>query len=270
VPVRGTDEFPDPDAPIVFDDARPANRARAGGGGESATSRRNDRAQRMALDSMNRRRRGGTGIVIAIVVVGLLAGLAFIGRHKPHSGPHATATTVAGRAGGGTGRSTTTSRPKSTATTRPTPTTLPKQYVATSTSSGGASAAYSVPFVSFQITATGTGPCWVEVRSASTGKTLWEGVLAAGTVQNIPATGTTTVAAGTPTVTLAIDTIPVVLPSPLHTPFTATFTPSAAAIASAATGVNASTPTEERSRRSGTRSTQWLSRRRRPGTAPAP
>ena len=37
-----------------------------------------------------------------------------------------------------------------------------------------------------------------------------------------------------PTLTLEVDTIPVVLPSPLRTPFTATFTPSAAAVAAAA------------------------------------
>ena len=235
VPVRGTDEFPDPDAPIVFDDARPANRTRIGVGAETMSSARSDRAQRMALDSMNRRRRGGTGIVIAVVIVGLLAGLAYIGRHKNHSGSHATATTTVGGAGHGTGRSATTSHPKSTATTRPTPTTLPKQFVATSTSFGGASATYGVPYASFQVTATGTGPCWMEVRSVFTGKTVWEGVLAAGAVQNIQVTGVTAVEMGTPSATLAVNSIPVVLPSPLHAPFTATFTPSVGAVASTTT-----------------------------------
>jgi len=47
VPVRGTDEFPDPDAPIVFDDARPHDRPRIGGPGR-LPSARSDRAQRMA------------------------------------------------------------------------------------------------------------------------------------------------------------------------------------------------------------------------------
>jgi hypothetical protein len=239
VPVRGSDEFPDPDAPIVFDEARPANRTRMGVGAETMSSARSERAQRMALESMNRRRRGGTGIVIAVVVVGLLAGLAYIGRQKGHSDSHASTTTTVGRTGGGTGRSTTTSHPKSTRTTRPTPTTLPKQLVATSTSFGGASAEYSVPYASFQITATASGPCWVQVRSQASGNTVWQGVLSAGAVQKIQATGATTVELGTPSVTLVIDTIPVVLPSPLHTPFTATLNPPAAVSASTTTTTSA-------------------------------
>jgi len=233
VPVRGTDEFPDPDAPIVFDDARPANRTRLATGTEKTSSARSERAQRMALDSMNRRRRGGTGIIIAVVVVvGLLGGLAYIGKHKPHSDSHTSTTTASSRTGGGTGRSSTTSRPKSTRTTRPTPTTLPTQFVATTTSFGGASAGYTVPYDSFQITATGTGLCWLQVQSVSTGHTIWQGTLNAGTVQKIQATGASTVDMGTPNATLAINSIPVALPTPLHTPFTATFTPSLAATAS--------------------------------------
>jgi hypothetical protein len=112
---------------------------------------------------------------------------------------------------------------------------LPTQFVATTTSSSGTAADYTLPNASFQITATGTGACWVEVDSAATGKTVWAGELSAGTVQNIQASGVTTVQFGTPTLTLAVDTIPVVLPSPLRTPFIATFTPSAAAVAAAPT-----------------------------------
>lgn len=244
VPVRGTDQFPDPDAPIVFDDARPANRTRIAAAGQSGSSARSDRAQRMALDSMNRRRRGGTGIFVAVVVVVILAALAFIGRHKPHDDAHAsTSTTAVSGTGGGTGRDTTTSRPKPTQTTRPTPTTLPKQFVATTTSSTGSSADYTIPDTSFQIAATGTGPCWVQVKSVSTGNTEWEGVLQAGSTKNIQATGATTVDFGTPALTLAVDAVPVVLPSPLHAPFSATFTPSASAVASALAAAAAASPT---------------------------
>jgi hypothetical protein len=233
VPVRGTDEFPDPDAPIVFDDARPLDRTR---GGDTLPPARSDRAQRMALDSMNHRRRGGTGVVIAVVAVLVFAALALIGNNRSHKASHGSTTTTSRAstrttAGGG---STTTTKPRPTQTTRPTPTTLPTQFVATTTSSTGTSATYTVPNASFQITATGTGSCWVQVDSAVTGATVWAGELSAGTVQNIQATGTTTVQFGTPTLTLAINTIPVVLPSPLHTPFVATFTPSAAAVAAAA------------------------------------
>jgi len=228
VPVRGSDEFPDPDAPIVFDDARPHDRPRPGSGAPSA---RTDRAQRMALDSMNHRRRGGAGIAVAVLVVAAFAVLALLGSHRTRTTSHATTTTVA-RASGGSAPTTT--RPRPTPSTRPTPTTLPTRLAATTTSATGTSASYAVPNMSFQITLTGTGPCWVQVDSASTGATEWAGELSAGTVQNVQVSGTTTVQFGTPTLTLSVDTIPVVLPTPLRTPFTATLAPSAAAAAAAA------------------------------------
>ena|SRR5664280_203050 len=234
VPVRGTDEFPDPDAPIVFDDARPADRTRTVTTGDAGHTTRGDRAQRMALDSMNHRRRGGMGIAVAVLVVAVFAALAVLGSHKSHSAAHASTTTTRASGSAGTGTTTTTTRPKPTPTTRPTPTTLPTQLVATTTSSAGTSANYTVPNASFRITATGTGACWVEVDSAATGKAIWAGELSSGTVQTIQTSGATTVQFGTPTLTLAVDTIPVVLPTPLHTPFIATFTPSAAAVAAAA------------------------------------
>jgi hypothetical protein len=236
VPVRGTDEFPDPDAPIVFDDARPVDRTRTVTTGDAGHSPRSDRAQRMALDSMNHRRRGGTGIAVGVIVVALFVALAVVGSHKSHGAAHAASTTTTrASAPAGPTKTTPTTKPKPTPTTRPTPTTLPTQFVATTTSSSGTAADYTLPNASFQITATGTGACWVEVDSAATGKTVWAGELSAGTVQNIQASGVTTVQFGTPTLTLAVDTIPVVLPSPLRTPFIATFTPSAAAVAAAPT-----------------------------------
>jgi len=236
VPVRGTDEFPDPDAPIVFDDARPVDRTRTVTTGDAGHSPRSDRAQRMALDSMNHRRRGGTGIAVGVIVVALFVALAVVGSHKSHGAAHAASTTTTrASAPAGPTRTTPTTKPKPTPTTRPTPTTLPTQFVATTTSSSGTAADYTLPNASFQITATGTGACWVEVDSAATGKTVWAGELSAGTVQNIQASGVTTVQFCTPTLTLAVDTIPVVFPSPLRTPFIATFTPSAAAVAAAPT-----------------------------------
>ena len=240
VPVRGTDEFPDPDAPIVFDDARPRDRPRTGSG-DGLPSARTDRAQRMALDSMNHRRRGGAGIAVAVLVVGVFAALALLGSHKARTTSRASTTVVPAVAPGRSTPPTTKARP--TPSTRPTPTTLPTQLVATTSSSTGTSATFTVPQGSFQITATGTGPCWVQVDAAATGKTVWAGERSAGTVQNIQVSGTTTVQFGTPTLTLAVDTIPVVLPTPLRTPFTATFTPSAAAAAAAAAAGSTTTTT---------------------------
>ena len=226
VPVRGTDEFPDPDAPIVFDDARPVERGRSGG--ESTSPARADRAQRMALDSMNHRRRSGTGVMVAIVVVLVFGVLAYLGSQKSHKAGHSTASTTTTRASRSTGATSTTgARPPQT--TRPTTTTLPTQFAAATTSSTGTAATYTVPHTTYQITITGTGPCWVQVDAASTGATVWAGELSAGTVQNVQATGSTTVQFGTPTLSLQVDTIPVVLPTPLRTPFVATFTPSSTA-----------------------------------------
>jgi uncharacterized protein DUF4115 len=227
VPVRGTDEFPDPDAPIVFDDARPVERGRPVGLPPATHSRsdRSARAQRMALDSMNHRRRPGTGILVVIAVVAVFVALVVIGSQQSHKGAHATSTSTTGHPSGA-GHSTTTTAPKPTTTTRPTPTTLPNQFVATTTSSSGSAATYTVPHTTFQITITGTGSCWVEVDSTSTGKAVWAGELSAGTVQNVQASGSTTVQFGTPTLTLQVDTIPVVLPTTVRTPFVATFVPS--------------------------------------------
>jgi hypothetical protein len=243
VPVRGTDEFPDPDAPIVFDDARPVERGRPVGA-EPTVPARSDRAQRMALDSMNHRRRPGTGVMIAVAAVVVFGALAVLGSQKSHKASHATSTststaTHAARTHATT--STTTSKPPPTA--KPTPTTLPGQFVASTTSSAGTSATYTVPHTTFQITVTGTGSCWVQVDSAATGATVWAGELSAGTVQNVQATGSTTVQFGTPTLTLEVDTIPVVLPTPLRTPFVATFTPSPTATPGSAPSASSASST---------------------------
>jgi len=228
VPVRGTDEFPDPDAPIVFDDARPVERGRPFVA-EPTTPARTDRAQRMALDSMNHRRRPGTGVMVAVVAAAVIVGLALIGSHRSHDTSHHTSTTTTQAHHAGGTATTTTPTTKPTPTTRPTPTTVPTQFVATTTGAGGTSATYTLPHTTYQLTLTGTGSCWVQVDSAATGKTVWAGELSSGTVQNVDASGTTTVQFGTPSVTLEVDTVPVVLPTPLHTPFIATFSPSATA-----------------------------------------
>lgn len=227
VPVRGTEDFPDPDAPIVFDDARPVERGRPVGS-EPTTPPRTDRSQRIALASMNHRRRPGTGIIVAIAVIVVFVVLAVIGSQKPHKAPsaaHATTTTTLPRHT----HAATTTAPKPPPTTRPTPTTLPAQFAATTTSSTQTSATYTLPHTNYMLTLTATGDCWAEVETAATGSTVWAGLLTAGNVQQVEVTGTTTVQLGAPTVNLEVDSIPVVLPTPVHTPFTATFAPSATA-----------------------------------------
>jgi hypothetical protein len=228
VPVRGTDEFPDPDAPIVFDDAHPVERGRPFAATEPTTPPRTDRSQRIALASMNHRRRPGTGISIVIAVVIVFATLAIIGSHRSHKtsgGTHSSTTTTRPPHA----HTTTTTVPRSTTTTRPPATTLPTQYVATTASTTGAAAAYTLPHTTYQITLTATGTCWAQVTAVATGSTVWAGLLKAGQVQHVQASGATTVGLGAPDVSLQVDALPVVLPTPLHTPFVATFTPSATA-----------------------------------------
>jgi hypothetical protein len=95
----------------------------------------------------------------------------------------------------------------------------------------------------------------VQVDTVATGATLWAGELSAGTVQNIQATGATTVQFGTPTLTLTVNTIPVVFPTPLRTPFVATFTPSPGAVAAAAATSTTSTTTSTTATGSGATAT---------------
>jgi hypothetical protein len=244
VPVRGSNEFPDPDAPIVFDDARPVERGRPGGA-EPTTPARIDRAQRMALDSMNHRSRPGTGVLVVAAVLVVFGALAIVGSQRSHSrshsSSHSNATTTTRPAGSGSTTSTTARPPP---TTTPPPTTLPSQFVATTTSSAGTSATYTVPHTTFQLTVTGTGSCWVQVGSGAKSTTVWAGELSAGTVQNVAASGSTTVQFGTPSLTLQVDGVPVVFPTSLRTPFVATFSPSATATpGTAPTGSSTTTTT---------------------------
>jgi hypothetical protein len=233
IPVRGNDEFPDPETPLIFDDSRPRDRYRRDVSGESVPVSRTDRAQRHALDSMNHRPRRTTTVMIVVVALVLFGALAYAGS-KRSSPPHsraATASTTITRSSHPASmgaRSATGGHSTTTTTTRTTPTTQPKQVVAlTSTST---SATYPVNNAAYKVTVTASGTCWVAVTSSS-GSTLWAGELQAGSVQVVPATGTVTVQMGTPSVTLAIDKVPVVFPTPVRSPFEATFQPTAAALA---------------------------------------
>lgn len=240
VPVRGNDEFPDPGTPLIFDDSWPRDRFRQDPPGEGAPAARSDRVQRHALDSMNHRPRRLTTVLIVIAALVLFGVLAYVGskRSSPSAGrttsttatSHATTSTSSGHA-----TATSTTRPR----TKPTPTTQPSQVVPlTSTST---SATYPVVNTNYKITVTGTGTCWVSVTGS--GSTLWAGEVQAGTVQVVAASGTVTVQLGTPAVTLAIDKVPVVLPTPTRAPFTATFQPTAAALAANPPSTSTSTST---------------------------
>jgi hypothetical protein len=240
VPVRGNGEFPDPGEPIVFDDARPQDHIRGDGLTPGAPMHRADRAQRNALESMNRRPRRATAVMAVVVVVALIGALAALGSFHNNPSHHTdgtssvsnTASTSSGSGGSHNGGSGSGSKTKKHHQSPPTttPTTTPTQVVAISSSSTGTTATYPAPTSgSYTLTITATSsPCWVQVTSASTGAALWTGTLQAGGSQVVPGSGTVTVQLGAPSGKLALDNIPVVFPNPVHTPFIATFQPTAA------------------------------------------
>jgi hypothetical protein len=251
VPVRGSDHFPDLAEPIVFDDARHADRPRAQAQLDGVGPVRLDRAQRYALESMNHRPRRVTTVLISVVVLALFAGLAYAG--SKHSKPSrrsaapatpttsaihptgSTAPTVASHAigPGGTGAH----HHKKAATTT---TTAPSRIVAVSTT--GASAPFPVGSDSYRLALTASGPCWVLARSAATGSTVWTGTVLAGATQVIPATGEVTLELGAPGVSLTVNRVPVVFPTPMHTPFEATFQPITSATAAGGSSTTSGAP----------------------------
>ena len=229
VPVRGRQGFPEPGQPLVFDDARPEDRAHAELAAP-APLHRVDRAQRHALESMNHRPRRATAVAAGVVVVLVVAALAVVGsRHSTttttghgHTGTVAVSDTSSSAPATGHHSSHRTSGRHHRRTT--TATTLPTQVVAVS--STGTTALYPVDSDSYTLGVKATGPCWVLATATATGATLWTGTLQAGADQAIPATGVVTVELGAPTVSLTLDGVPVTLPTPAHTPFVATFQPS--------------------------------------------
>ncbi len=232
-PARGRHggALPEPGAPLVFDDQSLTD--------VTIPRTRSDRIQRHALASMNRRPRRGSAITVVVVVVVVLLALVYIGSRRSPGANHGR-TAANTPATTSPARRTTTSTARSTPTTtasdrhghhaggqskkgKTTPTTLPSAIVASSTGPGVAT--YPVSSSAYSVTVTATGPCWVLARSVTTGATLWTGTLQNGTVQTIPAVGTTAVELGSLAGALKVGTVPVVLPHPLATPFVATFQP---------------------------------------------
>jgi hypothetical protein len=238
VPLRVDGQPPDPSVPLVFDDARPKDRARPESSADGVPANRTDRAQRNALHSMNHRRRRGSTASIVVAAVVIFAVLAYVGsrrsgtNHPSHAATHTTSTTTGTSNPSGTAHSTTTA-PAKKKHTKPTPTTVPTQIVAvTSTSTR---AVYPVTTAAYTLDLAASGPCWVDATTSATGATLWTGTLQAGGTQVIHASGSVTVEMGSPTLSIALNNVPVEFPTPIHTPFTAAFQPGAAASAATTT-----------------------------------
>jgi hypothetical protein len=189
-------------------------------------------------------------VIVALVLFGVLA---FVGSRRPPAPKHsvrAAASSIAHTAtsaptspptsstGSGTSHHGGTTKPKRK--TKSTPTTEPTQIAATSVTSS--TAVYPVSSSTYRVTVIATGPCWVDATNASTGSTLWAGTLQAGAVQQIQASGIVRVDLGTPAASLTIDGVPVTFPTPLRSPFVATFEPPATTPAAGATS-STTTPT---------------------------
>jgi hypothetical protein len=226
--------------PLVFDDERPSERYRRSA--DAADGFRSDRARQHALQSMNHRPRRLT-ITLSVVLLLLVFGaLAYVGSHRTHHKPtasHTTASTTASPGGhpGSTVPHPTTTRPK---TVRTTPTTLPTQIVAS------ASTAYTATYPSltstYVVSLTATSECWVLAKNRDTGAVVFTGTLAAGANQILTTTGSMSVELGTPKVAMTLNGIPVVLPTPMQSPFVATFVSPATAGSTATTAPTTTVP----------------------------
>ncbi len=247
VPVKGSDDFPDLETPLVFDDSRPRDRYRREPSAEGVAAGRTDRAQRHALDSMNHRPRRRSSVAVVVAALVLFATLAFVGSRRSHapththsanpptsavthhgnptsastSTPASTPATVTGTSHRGAGSARTKGKSKATSKTPPAP--------VLAQSSTPATAIYPVGSSPYQLTVSASGPCWIDATTVSTGSTLWTGTLQAGQVQQIQGNGIVRVELGSLAASLAVDGAPVVFPTPTQSPFAATFEPSATA-----------------------------------------
>ena len=239
VPLRVDGQLPDPSVPLVFDDARPKDRSRPEIPPEGVPAHRTDRAQRNALHSMNHRRRRGSTVMIVVAAVVIFGVLAYVGSrrsgtgHPSHAATHATSTTTGSTRPTSTTAATSRAGTAKKKHTKPTPTTVPTQIVAVS--STASRAIYPVGSDAYSLNLSASGPCWVDATTVATGSTLWTGTMQAGGSQVIHATGAVTVELGSPSVSIALNGVPVVFPTPIQAPFTAAFQPAAVASGSVAT-----------------------------------
>ena len=94
VPVRGSSEFPDPETPLVFDDARPRDRYVGPSAPDGMPATRDRRVHRHALESMNHRTRRGTTVMIVVAARVLFGVLAYVGSRRSTTASHATTTST--------------------------------------------------------------------------------------------------------------------------------------------------------------------------------
>jgi hypothetical protein len=197
-------------------------------------------SEERAMSAMNHRPRHLAGPALAaVLVLALVLALAAVGAHSRRAprNPSSRAghsTALHGDTGSpGTGRTGAGGRaphhrrsptlPKSS-----TPTTTPSAYRASGRTDD--SATYVPPHGTYTVDISApTAQCWVMISNSS-GTTLFAATLSPGQRHIVDASGATSVLLGAPTfASVTLDGKPVILPSPLVTPFTLEFLPATAA-----------------------------------------
>jgi Domain of unknown function (DUF4115) len=207
-----------PEPALVFDDESPDKGAHP----SAIPGAVSGRQTRLALQRSARPPSRVPAIFWLVLVTALIAvGIVFvINKHDHHSGApvvHPKTHPVHHL-----------SPPKQTTTTvTATTSTLPQglePVAATATTQG---ASYTVPDAPYTVTLTSTGACWVYASLESTGAVLWTGVLEAGQVQTMSASGQLVVKLGhANSLTATMNGLEVDYPAQFSAVFTMQFVPS--------------------------------------------
>ncbi|MGH8981404.1 MAG: DUF4115 domain-containing protein, partial [Acidimicrobiales bacterium] len=168
------------------------------------------RAERSLAAMDHRSRHWAVPAAVVVLVLAAAGGLAYVGTHRTPAKPHADSGYRATHDAGhhrNHGHTTTV--------------TAPSNYSPVASTASSATFAPDKTNYSLTIAAT-SGECWVSVTS-STGATLLEETMAAGTSKSVSTSGRTTVVLGAPTAAaLSIDGVPATLPAGVVGPFTVT------------------------------------------------
>ncbi len=217
-----------PPARLMFDDASPLDPSVpvrvAGSGGPLGRERR---TRNSALESMNRRSRPASAVLVVVVLVLLVGSLAYIGsRHsgqRPPASQTASSHPGSSAAGGTRHGGASSSRRQKVHQAPPPP--KPTQLVAVSATAQ--TATYRVISAPFSVAVHVAQTCWVQATSEPAGTVMWQGLLQPGGSQVINGTGVTVVELGAAGASMTVDGVPVLIPRASVTPFTATFQPGA-------------------------------------------
>ncbi len=180
------------------------------------------RAQDRAMTAMNHRPRHLVApIVMACVVILLAVTLAVIGARHHGSGPSTTTAAAPRSTAPPTTAGSGAAHPPPTTTT-----TAPTQFTPVAGATPSA-ATYSPPTASYTLVVNASsGDCWVQVQTTANGSTLYAQTVPAGQVANVAVSGASTLQLGSPSsVSVTLDSEPVVLPSGFQSPLELTFQP---------------------------------------------